>query len=424
MRFLVKLLIVLALLGAGGYFSWQKGAAWLKERNKPLFRTATLQRGTIRITRNATGTIEPVLSYQIGTFVSGPIEKLFVDFNDEVKKNQLLATIDPRIYKAAVDRDTATLESRRADVKRVNAQLQRAINDEKRALALQAENEDFISQTELDQYHFARTGLEAQLTISEATIKQAEATLQNSEANLDYTQIKSPVDGVVTDKNIEEGQTLAAQFQAPVLFTIAPDLRKEMHIIASIDEADIGLIRAAKAAGEPVVFKVEAFPEEVFTEGVIKQIRLTPTTTQNVVTYPVVVTTPNHDLKLLPGMTADLTFQVANHEDVLKVPNAAIRYFPENKEYVHKDDHDKLDFSAALGETDDDDQNSSLADKPIDETRDVAKKAATRHVWIQEGEKLRAVEIQVGVSDYQFTEVVGGSLKHGDKVVIGLKPKD
>lgn len=423
MRFPIKSVIAIAVLGTVGYFGWQKTSAWLKERRRPEFRMVTVERGDIRITRNATGEVKPVLSVQVGSFVSGPIEDLFVDFNDEVKKGQVLATIDPRIYEAAVARDSATLATRAAEVKRVQAQLQQAVNNEHRADNLRKENEDYISQTEMDQYHFTRTGLEAQLLIAEATVKQAEANLENSAANLAYTKITSPVDGVVINRTIDPGQTLAAQFQAPELFVIAPDMREKMHIFASIDEADIGLIRAARDKNESVIFQVDAYPGEVFKDGKIEQIRLSSTTTQNVVTYPVVVATTNSEMKLLPGMTADLTFQVATHKDVIKIPNAAVRYFPESKDYVHEADHSKLDFSFSLEQKSEDGSRSSLDDKPIDESGEAAKRAATRHVWIQDGEKLKSVEIQIGVSDYEFTEVVGGSLKEGDQIVTGLKPK-
>lgn len=422
MRFLIKLTAVLAVLGGGAAAAYHYGNAWLKERNKPQFRTSEVQTGDIRITRNATGIVEPVLSVQVGSFVSGPILELMVDYNDEVKKGQLLATIDPRIYKAAVARDQATLATREADVKRVEAQLQRAVNDERRAMALKAENADFISQTEIDQYHFSRMGLDAQVTIAKATVDQAVANLENSKANLEYTRITSPVDGIIMDRKIDPGQTLAAQFQAPELFVIAPDMRTKMRIIASIDEADMGMIRRAQEMGEPVKFKVDAYPDELFEEGTIEQIRISSAMTQNVVTYPVVVATPNPDMKLLPGMTAELTFQVAKHTDVLKIPNAAIRYLPVDKAYVHEDDHSKLDFSQSL-QQDSEEDNDSLKDKPIDDVDAAAKKAATRHVWIVDGEKLRAVEIQIGVDDYQFTEVVSGELKSGDEVVTGLKVK-
>lgn len=422
MRFLIKLLVVLGVLGGIGYVGWQYANAWMIERNKPVFRTAEIKKGTIRITRNATGEVRPVLPFQVGSFVSGPIEELYADFNDEVKKGDLLAEIDPRIYKAAVARDRAALASRDAEVKRVEALLQRAVNDEQRALNLKKENADFISQTELDQYHFARTGLDAQLVLAQASVDQAKATLENSVANLGYTEIRSPVDGIVIDRKIEPGQTLAAQFQAPELFVIAPDMKEKMHIFASIDEADIGLIRKAQELDNLVVFKVDAYPNELFEGGQIEQIRLSATMTQNVVTYPVVVATANPGMRLLPKMTAELTFLVEEKKDILKIPAAALRYLPESKEYVHQADHDKLDLSYSL-ETQSKDTSSNLEDKPLDDAAKDALANATRHVWIQDGDKLRAVKVQVGVSDYMFREVVSGDLKAGDKVVVGLEAK-
>lgn len=420
MRFFVKLIVVLAILVTAGYFAWEKGRTWLKERNKPQFQTAAIKRGTIRITRNATGEVQPILSLHVGSFVSGPIDKIYVDFNDAVEKGQLLATIDPRLFKAAVERDEAALANRKAEVMRVQAQLQRAINDEKRALNLQKENVDYISQTELDQYKFARLGLEAQLTIAEASVQQSVANLENSRTNLDYTKVTAPQAGIVMKRLINEGQTLAAQFQTPEMFVIAPDLKEKIHIYASIDEADIGLIKKASDEGHPVIFKVEAYPEQIFTEGVIEQIRLSPVSNQNVITYPVVVATPNPDMQLLPGMTAELTFQVAEHKDILKVPSAAVRYMPDNKEYVHEEDHDKLDLTYSL-KKDDETLQGSLEDKPIDEV--AATRRETGHVWILDGEKLRAVEVTLGVNDYKHREVVSGDLKEGDVVVVGLKAK-
>lgn len=422
MRFFIKLFLILGVLGGLSYAGWIKGSAWMKERNKPSFRTAEIEEGTIRITRNATGDVRPVLPYQVGSFVSGPIEQLYADFNDEVTEGQLLAKIDPRIYKAAVAGDRAALASRKAEVTRVEAQLQRAVNDEQRSMQLQKENRDFISQTEMDQFHFARTGLDAQLVLAQASVDQAKANLENSEANLGYTEIRSPVEGIVIDRKIEPGQTLAAQFQAPELFVIAPDMKEKMHIFASIDEADIGLIRRAQDLGNQVVFKVDAYPNELFEGGQIEQIRLSSTMTQNVVTYPVIVATPNPGMRLLPGMTAELTFLVEEKKDILKVPAAALRYLPENKEYVHSDDHDKLDLTYSLEDQGNED-SSNLEDKPLDEAAKDAKSMSRRHVWIQDGEKLRAVEVQVGVSDYLFREIVGGDLKAGDKVVVGLETK-
>ena len=451
MRTFIKVFLVLTVLSALGYWGVTKGQQWLAERNKPRFRTAVVEKGDLRITVNATGQLEPTLSVRVGSFVSGPILELHVDHNDEVKAQQVLAKIDPRIYIASVQRDEAALGARVGDVARVQAELQRARNDEKRSAALKAENEDFISQSELDQYRFARMSLEAQLLISESSVKQARANLENSEANLAYTEIRSPVDGTVIDRLIDQGQTLAAQFQAPELFVIAPRMREEMLIRASIDEADIGLIRDAKEANQPVFFSVDAYPEVVFTDAKIQQIRLSSSTTQNVVTYPVIVSTPNPDLKLLPGMTANLTFQVRELKGILKVPNAALRYFPD-KELVREEDQKLLELNLAPEPADD--AVTSSETPPVDDVYKATIASSKRIVWIQETQadrtrsakatavespsgvssestsdpsklltgKLRGISIQIGDSDYQFTQVVSGEVKPGDELIAGVKP--
>ena len=451
MRTFIKAVIILAVLGGLGYFGSIKGLAWLAERNKPRFRMASVEQGDLRITVNAAGQLEPTLSVKIGSFVSGPILELLADHNDEVKADQVLAKIDPRIYIASVQRDEAALGAREGDVARVQAELQRARNDEKRSAALKAENEDFISQAELDQFRFARMSLEAQLIISDSSVKQAKATLENSKANLAYTEIRSPVDGTVTERKIEQGQTLASQFQAPELFVIAPRMREEMLIRALIDEADIGLIRDSKDSNQPVFFSVDAYPEKVFTGAKVQQIRLSFTTTQNVVTYPVIVSTPNPDLKLLPGMTANLTFQISLLEDILKVPNAALRYFPE-KTLVRDEDQKLLELNLAPEPSED--SATSSETPPVDDKVTATSASSKRVVWIQEtlGDrasaadgkttatsgipastlttdptkiltgKLRAINIEIGNSDYQFTHVVTGDLKPGDELIVGVKP--
>jgi len=451
MRTFIKAVIILAVLGGLGYFGSIKGLAWLAERNKPRFRMASVEQGDLRITVNAAGQLEPTLSVKIGSFVSGPILELLADHNDEVKADQVLARIDPRIYIASVQRDEAALGAREGDVARVQAELQRARNDEKRSAALKAENEDFISQAELDQFRFARMSLEAQLIISDSSVKQAKATLENSKANLAYTEIRSPVDGTVTERKIEQGQTLASQFQAPELFVIAPRMREEMLIRALIDEADIGLIRDSKDSNQPVFFSVDAYPEKVFTGAKVQQIRLSFTTTQNVVTYPVIVSTPNPDLKLLPGMTANLTFQISLLEDILKVPNAALRYFPE-KTLVRDEDQKLLELNLAPEPSED--SATSSETPPVDDKVTATIASSKRVVWIQEtlsdrastadGKttetsatpastlttdptkiltgKLRAINIEIGNSDYQFTHVVTGDLKPGDELIVGVKP--
>ncbi len=414
MRFPWKTVLFLCLLTAGTAVAYQPAVRYWKDRNRPTFRTKKVTTGDIVSTVNSTGTVEPVLSVHIGSFVSGPITHLHVNYNDEVKKGDLLAEIDPRIYKASVDRDQAGLATRRADLLRVKARLQNAINDEKRALGLRSDNPDFISGTEMDQYKFARIALEAELEVSEASIKQAQATLNNSLANLGYTKIRSPVDGIVIERAIDPGQTLAAQFQAPKLFIIAPDIRKEMHIFAAVDEADIGLIRKAKETGEQVEFTVDAYPGELF-DGVIFQIRLSPTTNQNVVTYTVVVSTSNEELKLLPGMTADISFQIEEHSAVTRIPNAALRYYPK-REHVREADRKLLD---GVDSSEDDRQNAES--QPADAKAKASIKSRKRHVWIKEGEFLKAIEVETGISDYQFTEVLSGDVKVDQELVIGVK---
>ena len=408
MRSFLKFLLVVVLLGGVGYGAYVKGIEFLKKRNQPTYKTAEVVEGTISITVKTSGKVEPVLSVQVGSFVSGPIAELLVDYNDKVEKGQILARIDPLIYQASFDRDQAALDTRKAEVQRVQAELQRSKNDEKRALALRKENPRYISQAELDQRYFSREALEASLTIAEAAVQQAIANLTNSKANLDYTEIKSPVAGMVLNRTIEPGQTLAAQFQTPELFVIAPDIREKVHIEASVSEADMGLIRQAYDAKQPVHFEVEAYRGEVFETGTIEQIRLSAMEVQNVVSYPVIVATPNHDLKLLPGMTASLTFHVSEKPDVIKVPKKALAFYPSKKEHVHEDDHDKMDLATLTSNESDDEE---------DEEPEDAVEGKKRHVWIQDGDLLRAVEIRTGIGDVTHAEVLSGELKPGDKVV-------
>ncbi len=232
--------------------------------------------------------------------------------------------------------------------------------------------------------------------------------------NLEYTDIrKSPVAGRVIDRKIDRGQTLAAQFQTPQLFVVAPNMEEEMHVFASVDEADIGLIRNAKDCDALVEFTVDAYPDDLFT-GKIDEIRFNPTTVQNVVTYPVVVKAPNPELKLLPGMTANISFQIEKRGDVLKVPNAALRFYPE-RDAVREEDRKLLE-----GGGDDDETDSEIDNRSAAEEAKARKERNRRHVWIIEGEFLRAVAIETGISDSQFTELVAGELKMGQKLVTGV----
>ena len=439
-KFLLKLCLVLALLsgvligiGAAAYYGWQ----FWKARNKPEFRTAEVVRGEIVWVVNTTGTVQPKLRVSVGSVVSGPIVRLKVDFNDEVKKvddeeeltdaekeERLLAEVDPRIYDAAVKRDQAALNRAEAEIRRVGALRDQARSDYRRALHVQQvseeEEEEFISETELDQYMYSYWSQEAQLAVAWASYDQAKANLENSLANLEYTKIYSPVDGIVIDRKIDEGQTLAASFQTPELFVVAPDMDKEVYVYASVDEADIGKIRQAQESEQPVFFTVDAYPEDLF-EGRIHQIRKNPNTVQNVVTYPVVVTTPNPEMKLLPGMTADLSFQVEKREEVVKIPNAAIRFYPQDKSLVREEDHKILEGVEEEEESDEDQDSGDL--RSAMQRIVMRKERKKRHIWIKEGEKLKAVEVTLGLSDFKYTEMESGDLKVGQELVTGLKKK-
>ena len=410
MKTLVKILVVLVLLAAGAYFAYPRVMAYWKARHRVTYREAEVTRGEIISVVNATGTVQPVRRVQIGSFVSGPIVELKVDFNTSVKKGDLLAKIDPRLYEANVARDRAALATRKAEVARAEAQLEQATNDEKRAQSLRAENSNFISEAELDQLKFNRRALEALLEVAKAEVLQAQASLENSQANLGYTNIVAPVDGVVIDRKVDQGQTVAASFQTPELFTIAPEMEKKMHVFASVDEADIGLVREAKRRNERVQFTVDAYPDDLF-EGQVYQIRINPTTTQNVVTYPVVVEAPNPDLKLLPGMTANLSFQIEKHENVLRIPNAALRFYPAS-EQVRPEDRKLLEGAEDKAP---EEGSLSASDKvKAKQERD------RRHVWVVEGDFLRAIPVVVGLSDNKYTELVQGALEVGRKLVTAV----
>ncbi len=418
MKFLFKLLIFLTVVGGAGALGYKPAAEYLRKRNKPQWETAKVVSGNAIKTITTSGKIEPVLSVAIGSFVSGPIVELKVDFNDEVKEGELLAKVDPRLFAANVARDEATLSSREAEVDRVTAQLQQARNNLMRGEKLRERNEDFLSDREMDALRFDCEGLEAQLKLAKASVLQARASLENSAANLNYCEIRSPVDGIVIDRKIDPGATLASQFQTPELFVIAPDLREKVHVFASVDEQDIGLLQKAKDEERPVTFTVSAYEGELF-EGTIEQIRISATELQNVVTYPVVVAASNPELKLLPGMTATISFEVDKRTDVLKVPNAALRFFPEEIAHVREEDRELLDGSrwSSAEETESD------GDLSAEEKTAAQKDKNRRHVWVQDGDFLKAVEIVTGISESRFTVIDEGDLTEDMELVTGKKRK-
>ena len=415
---LLKLFLVLLVLGGITAAAYKPAKEYWEERNRPEWRQAEVTHGDIISVRNATGQVKPIRSVEVGCVVSGPIMGDIANFNDEVEAGEVLANIDPRRYLAAKQREEARLKITEAEVKRVVATLQQATNDEDRALALQAKNKDFISDAELDSLKYKRISLEAQLEVAKASVEQAQASLDDAQASLDYTEITAPEAGRIIDRKIEPGQSLAASFQTPQLFIVAPDMKKEMYIHAAIDETDIGLVRAAKHRGLPVQFTVDAYPDDLF-EGTIKEVRLSSTSMQNVVTYPVIVSAANPDEKLLPGMTASISFRVDERKDVTKIPNAALRFYPE-PQYVRQQDRKLLE--GARNDDDDEDGTSDLM-LSAEEKAEARRKRKQRHVWVLDGELLKAIAVEVGLIDNRFTELVSGELKKGQKLVTRMERK-
>lgn len=418
MRSFIKWLIILGVLVGVGVAGYGPAVKYWRERTKIQYRTQKVDRGDITLVVNSTGEVQPVQKVSIGSVVSGPVEKLNVDFNDPVKKDQVLAEIDPKLYESAVLRDRAILKTREAEVLRAKARLQQSINAEKRAADLQAINADFISDTELDEIVFNKAAQQAELSVAETNVEQAKANLDNSLTNMGYTKILAPVDGIIIDRKVDQGQTLASQFQTPELFVIAPDLDKKVNIFASVDEADIGLISKAKDEGQPVRFTVDAYPNEIFENGIIRQVRLASTTEQNVVTYPVVVETSNEGMKLLPGMTANLSFQIEKKTDVIKIPNAALRFYPDRAQ-VHPDDRTILD-----GVSEERSEDNVASNQSASEKFDANQKRSERYVWYQDGDFLRAIKVRIGISDSRYTELLDKSIDVDKELVIGEKPKE
>jgi HlyD family secretion protein len=400
-RLLLWLVAGTVVVGAGAAGYRHFAGSW--SGGNSLYRTGLVRRGDITLTVNSNGTVQPVLSVQVGAFVSGPIEKVAVDFNDKVKAGQILARIDPRTYKWAVSHEEAALAHERADLARVRALLAQALRNEQRALDLQKKKA--MADADVEQAVTDRKSLDAQVQLAEAMIGECEANLATAKTNLEFTDICSPVDGIVIDRKVDPGQTVAAQFQTPVMFVVAPDLEKKVYVYASVDEADIGLIREAQARQQPVTFTVDAYPKDSFT-GRTAQVRLNPTTTQNVVTYTVVVESANPQLKLLPGMTANLTFQIEKRAGVMAVPNAALRFRPKPDEVSAAD--------RAILDADDSDETRTAGGSP---SRDRSR----GYVWVLRDGRPAAVEVATGTSDKTSTELLSGDLADGQEVVIGTR---
>jgi HlyD family secretion protein len=363
-------LIAVAVLLVAGILYWTFGAS-----ASVRYVTAPITRGTVARAVTATGSINPVLTITVGSYVSGVIQEIDCDFNTKVTKGQLCAKIDPRPYQTIVDEDQAAVTSARAQLLKDQANLSYAEVNAARYAKLVAQHA-----TSSDSYDVAvnaRNQASAQVALDQAAIVQHQSILDAANVNLGYTNIVSPVDGTVVSRNVTRGQTVAASFQTPTLFLIATDLSK-MQVDTNVSESDIGAVRD----GELAQFSVEAFPDHVFS-GSVTQVRQAPQTVQNVVTYDVVIAVNNQDLLLKPGMTATVRIITSKRDHVLRAPDQALRYVPGG-------------LSAS----------SQTAGTP------------SPQLWtLRNGRPVRVV-VGTGLDDDSFTEITSGDVKEGDRVIV------
>lgn len=364
MKKIVIVLAALALLFFAG-FSWLGKS---KAPEEPRYKTEAVERGAITQSVSANGTLNPVTMVNVGTQVSGTVKSINADFNQEVKAGQVLAVLDPALFQAALGQSSANLANARAQLKLAQA-------EEARFRSLVAQ--EYASRQELDRAVAAREQ-------AEAAVRLAQAQVSRDRTNLNLSVIRSPVSGTVIDRQVDVGQTVAASFQTPTLFRIGKDLTR-MQIDSTVAEADIGLIKL----GQQVEFMVDAFPDEQFT-GRVEQIRLNAKTEQNVVTYNVVVSVANPELKMLPGMTANIKVNIQTRDNVLMAPSASLRFRPQSKP-----------------------DNAGEGGKS-----DKGKKAGGPAVYrLVNGEPAR-VPVKIGITDQKMTEILSGDLKPGDEVVV------
>jgi HlyD family secretion protein len=390
--------------------------------------TAKVERGAIDNVVEATGTINSVITVQVGSQVSGSIAKLNADFNSRVHKGDVVALIDPALFKGALLQSTADLKNAqanlvaaRANLEKANAALVQTKADYDRAVGLTKDG--VMSKQQLDlaksNYEAANASVDAaaaNITQAEAQISLKEAAVTVAQTNLDYTVIRSPIDGTVVARNVDVGQTVAASLQAPTIFTIAQDLTK-MWVYAKTDESDVDNIKVGKA----VTFKVDALPKQTF-QGVVSQVRMNPTTVQSVVTYDTIIEFANPELKLFPGMTAYVTIPVATVQNAMKLPNTALRYKPPMTT------EEVLDLYKRYGVEGTEEQRSA---KVAAEERAAgvsaqnlprAPKAETAVVWkLHADQSMEPVKVSLGITDHAYTEVsavLKGDLKEGDDLII------
>jgi len=410
-------------------------AAFVRNRTAPVQHFgAKVERGDIHNVVEATGTINAVITVQVGSQVSGSIAKLHADFNSRVHKGEVIAEIDPALFEGALLQATADLENSkanliaaRANVEKAKAALVQTKADYERAVQLTKDG--VMSQQQLDlakaSYDGAVAsvgGAEANVTQAEAQVSQKDAAVKVARTNLDYTVIRSPIDGTVVARNVDVGQTVAASLQAPTIFTIAQDLSK-MWVYAKTDESDVGNIRP----GTPCTFKVDAFPKDTF-HCTVNQVRMNPTMVQSVVTYDTIIEFSQPRLKLFPGMTAYVTIPVASVSNVVKLPNTALRYKPPMSVDDIRTVYQEYGIDAAPEKPapgpDSTGQGSAPGTAAASSGQNPSRKPVgdTAVVWkLGANNTIEPVKVSLGITDHAYTEVTGvlkGTLKEGDELVI------
>ena len=401
-RWWIPLVIVLA--GAGSWIYWRAD-----DGGPPVYRFATVERGDVEATVSATGALSAVTTVQVGTQVSGQVSAIHADFNDSVRKGQLLARIDPVLHQQAVEESLAGVE-------RAQAQFEAAKREYERNQKLF--DQGLLPESEL-------TGYLSTYEVARANQTSARVAIDRARRNLEYTSIHSPIDGVVVERNVDVGQTVAASLSAPQLFLIANDLAR-MQILASVDESDIGRI----ADGQPVRFTVQSYPDERFS-GAVRQVRLQSTTMENVVNYTVVVEVENRDGRLLPGMTATVEFLTGSAEDVLLVPNAALRFRPPETVLAAAGARRPSGGAArsqpagdARRSSEGDARRSSAGDarpQPAGDRSSGRRSSASAALWyLDDSGGLASLGVVGGLSDGQHTAVRGEGLVEGMQIVVGV----
>ncbi len=359
-----------------------------------IFETVKVKKGSVNNTITATGTLEATNTVIVGTQVSGVIEKLYVDFNSKVKKGQLIAELDKSTLQSSLENAEADLYNAQAEFDYQKANFERVEAFFKKDLVSESDHD-------LSKYNFKK---------SEAGLKSANANLNRAEQNLSYAKIYSPINGIVLNRAVEEGQTVAASLNTPELFTITNDL-SEMQVEADVDEADIGMVKE----GQRVEFTVDAFPEETFS-GEVTEVRLQPTETQNVITYTVIVAAKNPDIKLKPGMTASITGYVEEVNDVLVLAGKATRFTPDREQM--------MDYFSSLPESERPERQPGKRPDQTAEQAEVPQGAEMpdnmKRVWVKDGATIKPVAIETGVTDGVNIEIISG-LNEGDQVITSIE---